>query len=60
LSEHTTPFDALVEVFDGKAEITISGKPFKVRKGEILIMPGNEPHALKAIVRFKMLLIMIK
>jgi quercetin dioxygenase-like cupin family protein len=60
LSEHTAPFDALVYVLDGKAEITISGTPFKVNAGELLIMPANEPHALKAIERFKMLLVMIK
>jgi quercetin dioxygenase-like cupin family protein len=60
LSEHTAPFDAAVQVLDGEAEITLSGKPFKVRSGEMIIMPANEPHALKAVSRFKMLLIMIK
>ena len=60
LSEHTTPYDALVYVLDGKAEITISGKAFPLIEGEMIIMPANEPHAVKAITRFKMLLIMIR
>jgi quercetin dioxygenase-like cupin family protein len=60
LSEHTAPFDAMVQVLDGTVEITISGKPYPVRQGEMIIMPANEPHALKAVDRFKMLLIMIK
>ncbi len=60
LSEHTAPFDALVYVFDGEAEITISGKPFRVKQGEIVIMPSNQPHALKAIKKFKMMLTMIR
>jgi quercetin dioxygenase-like cupin family protein len=60
LSEHTAPFDALVYVFDGKTEISISGKPLNVKTGETIIMPANKPHALKAIDRFKMLLVMIK
>jgi quercetin dioxygenase-like cupin family protein len=60
LSEHTAPFDALVYLLDGEAEITISGKPFHVKQGEMIIMPANEPHALKAIQKFKMLLIMIR
>ena len=60
LSEHTAPFDALVYVVDGEAQITISGKQNKVKKGEIIIMPANKPHSLKAIKRFKMLLIMVK
>jgi quercetin dioxygenase-like cupin family protein len=60
LSEHTAPFDALVNVIDGEVEITISGKPFKVKAGEMLIMPANDPHALKALTRFKMMLVMIK
>jgi quercetin dioxygenase-like cupin family protein len=60
LSEHTAPFDAAVQILDGEAEITISGRPFRVRSGEMIIMPANEPHALKAVSRFKMLLIMIK
>jgi len=60
LSEHTTPYDALVYVFDGEADITISGKPLHVKQGEITIMPANEPHALKAAKKFKMLLVMVK
>lgn len=60
LSEHTAPFDALVHILDGEAEITISGKLFRLRAGEAMIMPANEPHALKATSRFKMLLVMIK
>jgi quercetin dioxygenase-like cupin family protein len=60
LSEHTAPFDALVYVLDGEAEITISGKPFHLKQGEMIIMPANEPHALKAVKKFKMLLIMIR
>jgi quercetin dioxygenase-like cupin family protein len=60
LSEHTAPYDALVNIIDGEAEITISGQASKVKKGEMLIMPANDPHALKALTRFKMLLVMIK
>lgn len=60
LSEHTAPFDALVCIFDGEAKIFISGKPHLVKKGEIIIMPANKPHSLRAIKKFKMLLIMIK
>jgi quercetin dioxygenase-like cupin family protein len=60
LSEHTAPFDALVNVLDGEVEITISGKPFHVKQGEMIIMPAGEPHALKAAKKFKMLLIMIR
>jgi quercetin dioxygenase-like cupin family protein len=60
LSEHTAPFDALVYILDGEAEITISGKPVKVNEGEMLIMPANQPHALKAVKRFKMVLTMIR
>ena len=60
LSEHTAPFDALVYILDGKAEIIISGKPSDVKSGQIIIMPANKPHALKAIERFKMMLVMIK
>ncbi|MDD5454701.1 MAG: cupin domain-containing protein [Candidatus Ratteibacteria bacterium] len=60
LSEHTAPFDALVYIVDGAAEITVSGKPHTVKKGEMTIMPANKPHAVKANKRFKMLLVMIK
>jgi quercetin dioxygenase-like cupin family protein len=60
LSEHTAPFDALVYLLDGEAEISISGKPLHLREGEMTIMPANQPHALKAMGRFKMLLVMIR
>ncbi len=60
LSEHTAPFDALVYVFDGKAEISISGEKFLLSNGNMIIMPANEPHALIALEKFKMMLIMIK
>lgn len=60
LSEHTAPFDALVNIIDGQAEITISRKPFIVKEGEMIIMPANKPHSLKAVEKFKMLLVMIK
>jgi len=60
LSEHTAPFDALVYIMDGEAEIVISGKPFNPKVGDVLIMPANEPHSLKAVNRFKMMLVMIK
>ena len=60
LSEHTAPFDALVYVFNGEAEIIISNEKFLLKKGQMIIMPANEPHALKAIEKFKMMLIMIK
>jgi quercetin dioxygenase-like cupin family protein len=60
LSEHTAPFDALVQVLDGEAEITVAGKPFHVKQGEMIIMPAREPHALKAVKQFKMLLTMIR
>ena len=60
LSEHTAPFNALVYIIDGDAEITISGKPFNPKAGDVLIMPANEPHSLKAVNRFKMMLVMIK
>ncbi len=60
LSEHTAPFDALVHILEGEAEITISGKPLRVNEGEMVIMPANQPHALRALSKFKMLLIMIR
>ena len=60
LSEHTAPFDALVYLFDGEAQIVISGKPFHLKEGEMITMPANEPHSLRATRRFKMLLTMIK
>jgi quercetin dioxygenase-like cupin family protein len=60
LSEHTAPFDALVVVLDGKADIEIAGESFNVRQGETITLPANRPHAVKAATRFKMLLIMIR
>ena len=60
LSEHTAPFDALVNIIDGQAEVTISGKPFTVKEGEMIIMPANKPHSMKAVEKFKMFLVMIK
>ncbi len=60
LSEHTAPFDAMVYLIDGEAEVTISGKEHQLTKGEMIIMPANEPHALRAIKSFKMMLVMIK
>jgi len=59
LSEHTAPYDALVQVLDGEAEVIISGKPYLLNAGESIIMPAQEPHAVKAVKRFKMLLSMI-
>ena len=60
LSEHTAPFDALVQVLDGEVEITISGKSHRLGAGEMIVMPANKPHALKAAGRFKMMLVMIR
>ena len=60
LSEHTAPFDALVYLLDGEAEITIAGKAIGARQGDMVIMPANQPHALMAVRRFKMLLVMIR
>lgn len=60
LSEHTAPFDALVYLIDGEAEIAISDKAFHLKQGEMIIIPANEQHALKAIRKFKMMLTMIK
>ncbi len=61
LSEHSAPFDAMVQIIDGEAEITISGEKHTVKKGEIIIMPANEPHALQAEnTPYKMILTMIK
>lgn len=60
LSEHSAPFDALVHVLEGEAEVTVSKKPYTVKAGEMIIMPANHPHALKAVRRFKMLLVMIR
>jgi len=60
LTEHTSPFDAVVYILDGKAEIVIGGEPKGVKTGEMIIMPADIPHALNAVERFKMLLIMIR
>jgi quercetin dioxygenase-like cupin family protein len=60
LSEHTSPFNALVQVVEGEAEITISGKAHRVNGGELILMPAQQPHALTAIKRFKMVLTMIR
>ncbi len=60
LSEHTVPFDALVYNFDGKANVIIEKETHLLEIGEVIIMPANKPHALKAIERFKMLLVMVK
>ena len=60
LNEHTAPFDALVYILEGESEITISGKPIQVKEGDMVIMPASKPHSLKAIKKFKMLLVMIK
>lgn len=60
LSEHTAPFDALVHVLEGEAEIKISGRVFTLATGDAIIMPADEPHAVKAVTQFKMLLTMIR
>jgi quercetin dioxygenase-like cupin family protein len=60
LSEHTAPYDAMVYVLEGEVEVTISGNPITLKQGDITIMPANEPHALAAKTKFKMLLTMIK
>jgi quercetin dioxygenase-like cupin family protein len=60
LSEHTAPFDALVVVTDGEADVEIAGESFKLQQGETIILPANQPHALRAATKFKMLLIMIR
>lgn len=60
LSEHTAPFDALVYILDGEVEIVIAGEPHRLKKGDMIIMPGGKPHALRAVERFKMMLVMIR
>ena len=60
LSEHTAPFDAMVQVLDGQVEIRIDGSPHRLGTGQVIIMPANQPHALKAVMPFKMLLTMIR
>lgn len=59
LSEHTAPYDALVQIIDGRAEIAISGKVYQLKAGETILVPADEPHSLKASEKFKMLLTMI-
>jgi quercetin dioxygenase-like cupin family protein len=60
LSEHTAPFDALVYLAEGEAEIVMSGKPIQLKDGEMVIMPADQPHALRAITNYKMILTMIR
>ena len=60
LSEHTAPFDALIQVFDGEVDVVISGNKYHLTTGEMILMPANVPHAVKATEKFKMMLIMIK
>ncbi len=60
LSEHAAPYDALVQVLDGEAEIAIAGQPFQLKAGDAIIMPANDPHAVKALTKFKMMLTMIR
>jgi quercetin dioxygenase-like cupin family protein len=60
LSEHTAPFDALVQIIEGEALISLVGRPFSVQAGEIILLPANQPHAVRATTRFKMLLTMIR
>ena len=60
LSEHTAPFDAVVYLVDGEAEISISGKPFRLSQGEMIIIPAHQPHAVVALKKFKMMLVMIR
>lgn len=60
LSEHTAPFDALVVVLEGEVEVRIAGTPYPLHAGQMIVMPAHEPHALKALTAFKMLLVMLK
>jgi len=60
LSEHTVPYDAFVQILDGEAEITIAGEPHHLSAGQMIIMPANKPHLLRAVKQFKMLLVMIR
>jgi quercetin dioxygenase-like cupin family protein len=60
LSEHTAPYDALVHILDGEGEISIAGKSYSLKAGQAIIMPANQPHAVKAVKKFKMLLTMIR
>lgn len=60
LSEHTSPFDALVQAVEGQAEVTVTGKPIALKAGEVVLLPAEKPHAVKALTRFKMVLTMIR
>ena len=60
LSEHTSPFDALVQVIEGEFEVTVAGKPIALRSGDIVLLPAGKPHAVKATTRFKMVLTMVR
>lgn len=60
LSEHTAPYDAIIQSLEGELEVTLSGKAHNLKRGEMIIMPAGEPHSIKAMTKFKMLLIMIK
>ena len=60
LSEHTAPYDALVQILDGEAAITIAGRPHRLSAGEMILLPAHQPHAVQAVSRFKMLLTMIR
>ncbi len=60
LSEHTAPFDALAQIVDGEAEIVVSGRPISTKSGDVVLMPANQPHSLRALTKFKMLLTMIR
>jgi quercetin dioxygenase-like cupin family protein len=60
LSEHTSPFDALVQAIEGEAEVTVAGRPTALRAGEVVLLPAEKPHAVKATARFKMVLTMIR
>lgn len=60
LSEHTSPFDALVQAVEGEAEVNVSGKPIALKPGDVVLLPADRPHAVKAITRFKMVLTMIR
>ena len=60
LSEHTAPFDAMVHVLDGEAEVVIAGKPYRLAGGDAIVMPAHRPHALRAVTAFRMLLTMIR
>jgi len=60
LSEHTAPFDAMVYILDGEAQVTIAGKPYTVKQGEMIILPAGQAHALEAVEKFKMVLTMVR